>query len=67
MAINNINNETITKIRENSVITLPNKPKISAEELKERFVKPIVSSTYSLVAEINRIVEDTNTEITNQK
>lgn len=65
MAINKISQEKINQIKQKSVITLPNQPKISAEELKERFVKPVVDTNNSTVAEINRIVDEINDDILN--
>jgi hypothetical protein len=63
MAINKISQEKINQIKQKSVITLPNQPKISAEELKARFVKPITDTTNSTIAEINRIVDEVNNDI----
>jgi len=63
MAINKISQEKINQIKQKSVITLPNQPKISAEELKARFVKPITDTTNSTIAEINRIVDEVNDDI----
>jgi hypothetical protein len=65
MAINKISQEKINQIKQKSVITLPNQPKISAEELKARFVKPITDTTNSTIAEINRIVDEVNDDIEN--
>ena len=63
MAIYKISQEKINQIKQKSVITLPNQPKISAEELKARFVKPITDTTNSTIAEINRIVDEVNDDI----
>jgi DNA mismatch repair ATPase MutS len=63
MAINKISQEKINQIKQKSVITLPNQPKISAEELKARFVKPIVDNSNSMIQELDRIVEETNAEL----
>ncbi len=63
MAINKISQEKINQIKQKSVITLPNQPKISAEELKARFVKPIVDTSNSMIQELDRIVEETNAEL----
>lgn len=59
MAIKKISEEKIKQIKTNSVITLPNKVNnISAEELKARFVKPIVDTNNSIIAEVNRIIDE---------
>ena len=63
MAINKISQEKINQIKQKTVITLPNQPKISAEELKARFVKPIVDTSNSMIQELDRIVEETNAEL----
>lgn len=63
MAINKTTTETKNKIKANSVIALPNRPQIPAEQLKQAFVKPIVDTTNSMIQELDRIVEETNAEL----
>ena len=63
MAINKTTTETKNKIKANSVIALPNRPQIPAEQLKQAFVKPIVDTSNSLIQELDRIVEETNAEL----
>ena len=64
MAINKTTTETKNKIKANSVIAFPNRPQIPAEQLKQAFVKPIVDTSNSMIQELDRIVEETNVEIT---
>jgi hypothetical protein len=61
--INTIDEGTKKLINDNSVISLPNRPHITAEELKQRFVKPITDTGNSLISEVNRIVGEANTDI----
>jgi hypothetical protein len=63
MAINKTTTETKNKIKANSVIALPNRPQIPAEQLKQAFVKPIVDTSNSMIQELDRIVEETNAEL----
>ncbi len=63
MAINKTTIETKNKIKANSVIALPNRPQIPAEQLKQAFVKPIVDTSNSMIQELDRIVEETNAEL----
>jgi hypothetical protein len=63
MAINKTTTETKNKIKANSVIALPNRPQIPAEQLKQAFVKPIVDTSNSMIQELDRIVEETNVEL----
>ena len=63
MAINKTTTETKNKIKANSVIALPNRPQIPAEQLKQAFVKPIVDTSNSMIQELDRIVEETNAKI----
>ena len=63
MAIDKTTTETKNKIKANSVIALPNRPQIPAEQLKQAFVKPIVDTSNSMIQELDRIVEETNAEL----
>jgi len=58
-----VSNETIIKIKQKSADALPNHPTASgysAQRIKDAFVKPMTDPTYSLVAEINRVIDAIN-------
>lgn len=64
--INKISDETIAGILRKSAFGLPDRPSdqgIKAEAIKEALYKPVVDDDYSVVSEMNRIVDEANTEL----
>lgn len=66
MAIQQINNETKEKIKRKTAYGFPNKPSASGippEIIKRTSYAPLVDDENSIVAEINRLVDEANAEI----
>lgn len=66
MAIQQINNETKEKIKRKTAYGFPNKPSASGippEVIKKTSYAPLVDDENSIVAEINRLVDEANAEI----
>lgn len=66
MAIQQINNETKEKIKRKTAYGFPNKPSASGippEVIKRTSYAPLVDDENSIVAEINRLVDEANAEI----
>src|SRR5690554_1681192 len=66
MAIQQINNETKEKIKRKTAYGFPNKPSASGippEIIKRTSYAPLVDDEISIVAEINRIVDEANAEM----
>lgn len=64
--INEVSPETQAAIARRSAQSLPNNPSergYSADEIKKRFYQPILDTAHSALAEINRVVRETNASI----
>lgn len=66
MSIEKVNETTKQKIKQKSAFGLPDRPrdaKMSATDVKKAFYAPLVDATNSLICEIDRVVDETNTDI----
>lgn len=66
MSIRKISDEVVRSIKKKSAFGLPDSPSergMKPFEIKKAFYAPLVDATASLSAEINRVVEEANTEI----
>ena len=66
MSIGKISDEVVRSIKKKSAFGLPDSPSergMKPFEIKKAFYAPLVDATASLSAEINRVVEEVNTEI----
>jgi len=67
MAINKTTQEMRNKIRRNTVITMPDRPSergIRASDIKDALSKPICGDENSVLAELDRVVDEANADLT---
>lgn len=63
MSINNISDQTKAEIKRKSAFSLPNRPSaegMKADEIKKAFYTPIIDNAYSLIGEIDRVINEAN-------
>ena len=70
MPVKKILPSIIEKIRKKTVMTLPDDPSkqgYSPDQIKRRMAAPIIDENESLVSEVNRIVDEVNSELDKNK